>query len=161
GSWISACRSSSEAALVNSQPSDARANSQGSGFWELEVGSASEDWVRRCLRQTCRGGRGLHALARDEALVVAEEVEVRPGITALTWLAMIQIGTQQLHVVHELVVERERHDVVRRLSIGSGRNRRKAKSWRCAERHSVARLNTGPSGIHERHVRHSLRETGL
>ena len=103
------------------------------------------------------GGFILLASDRDDALVVVEEGEVSPGITALAWLAMIKVRTQQLDVMNELVVERECHDVVSRLSIGSGRNRRKAQAWRRAECQPVPGLDTGPTGIRERHVRHALR----
>ena len=102
------------------------------------------------------GGPTLLALPRDDALVVVEEVDERPGITAQARLAMIKVGPEQLHVMNELVVERECHDVVRRLSIGSWRNRRKAQAWRCAECQRVARLDAGPTGIHERQIRNSL-----
>lgn len=63
---------------------------------------------------------------RNDALVVVEEPDVGPGITAQAWFAMIKVRTSQLYLMNELVVERECHDVVSRSSIGSGRNRRKA-----------------------------------
>src|SRR5262249_42217854 len=58
----------------------------------------------------------------------------------------------------ELVVERECHDVVCRLSIGGGRNRRKAQAWSSADYYRVGEIETGPTRICERYVRDSLGE---
>ena len=58
----------------------------------------------------------------------------------------------------ELVIDECREGVTG-FSLGRGRNRRKAHSWRCAECHAGnAGLDTGPAGIHERPIRNSLGE---
>ena len=65
-------------------------------------------------------------------MVVVEERDVVAGFTAYAWLAMKKVRTQKLYVMIELVVD-ECCDVVTRLSIASGRHRRKAHAWRHAE----------------------------
>src|SRR5215212_162140 len=55
--------------------------------------------------------RVLLASPGDDALVVVEEVEFHPTSAADARLVVVKVRTQQLHVMHELMLEREGQDV--------------------------------------------------
>jgi hypothetical protein len=95
-------------------------------------------------------------MARDDALVVADDGEVTPGIAAQTRLAMIEVGTQQFYVVNELMVQSKRHDVVTRVAVAGRRKWGKPRARRCTECQPVAGLNAGPASIGEGDIRKSL-----
>ena len=91
---------------------------------------------------------------RNGAMVVADyRVEIHRRTTC-AGLVMKKVRTYKLYVMVELVVV-ECREHVSRWSAGNERNRRKILARLCADCYAPAEVETAPTGILERLIRHA------